>query len=87
MGTPDRQDIHGQAIDRHIDILTPGELRPARPGGGDAGESSADAERPAQEEAVTEIDEISKTYDPAFNRLHNAIRTADVPREERKWYG
>jgi outer membrane receptor for monomeric catechols len=48
MGTPDapdRQDIHGQAIDRHTD----------------AGESSADAERPAQEEAATEIDEIIVT--------------------------
>jgi len=31
---------------------------PARLGGGYAGESSADAERPAQEEAATEIDEI-----------------------------
>jgi hypothetical protein len=30
-------------------------------GGGYAGESSADAERPAQEEAATEIDEIIVT--------------------------
>ena len=42
---------------RSIDIRTPGKLRPARLGGGYAGESSADAERPAQEEAATEIDE------------------------------
>jgi hypothetical protein len=35
--------------------------RPARLGGGYAGESSADAERPAQEEAATEIDEIIVT--------------------------
>ena len=34
---------------------------PARLGGGYAGESSADAERPAQEEAATEIDEIIVT--------------------------
>ena len=46
---------------RSIDIRTPGKLRPARLGGGYAGESSADAERPAQEEAATEIDEISVT--------------------------
>jgi outer membrane receptor for monomeric catechols len=39
----------------------PGKLRPARLGGGYAGESSADAERPAQEEAATEIDEIIVT--------------------------
>ena len=38
-----------------------GKLRPARLGGGYAGESSADAERPAQEEAATEIDEIIVT--------------------------
>lgn len=42
---------------RSIDIRTPGKLGPARLGGGYAGESSADAERPAQEEAATEIDE------------------------------
>lgn len=46
---------------RSIDIRTPGKLRPARLGGGYAGESSADAERPAQEEAATEIDEIIVT--------------------------
>jgi hypothetical protein len=28
-----------------------------------------------------------KSVDRAYNRLHNAIRTADVTREERKWYG
>lgn len=52
---------------RSIDIRTPGKLRPARLGGGYAGESSADAERPAQE-------------DLAYNRLHNAIRTARMCR-------
>ena len=46
---------------RSIDIRTPGKLRLARLGGGYAGESSADAERPAQEEAATEIDEIIVT--------------------------
>ena len=46
---------------RSIDIRTPGKLRPARLGGGYAGESSADAERPAQEEAATEIDETIVT--------------------------
>jgi hypothetical protein len=46
---------------RSIDIRTPGKLRPARLGGSYAGESSADAERPAQEEAATEIDEIIVT--------------------------
>jgi hypothetical protein len=46
---------------RSIDIRTPGKLRPARLGGGYPGESSADAERPAHEEAATKIDEINVT--------------------------
>jgi outer membrane receptor for monomeric catechols len=46
---------------RSIDIRMPAKLRPARLGGGYAGDSSADAERPAQEEAATEIDEIIVT--------------------------
>jgi len=58
MGTPDRQDIHGQPIDRHTHA---GQAATSSSWGGYAGESSADAERPAQEETATEIDEIIVT--------------------------
>jgi hypothetical protein len=65
---------------RSIDIRTPGKLRPARLGGGYAGESSADAERPAQQEAATEIDEIIVTgqrdYLYRAGHQHSARRAA-----------
>lgn len=61
MGTQTPQIGKISTAKRTIDIRTPGKLRPARPGGGYAGESSADAERLAQEEAATEIDEIIVT--------------------------
>ena len=57
--TPDRQDIHGQAIDRHTDAGQTAtssswwRLRQAS--------HQQEDERPAQEEAATEIDEIIVT--------------------------